>query len=94
MSFLVATNVVASRPPERRPTGTPHARANILVAKAKFTHCVLSSTIEVTNNVIAEQIYEENLILISSVTSEIKTEPKIQIMAVKFKIISKKSQHN
>ena len=25
--FLVATNVVASRPPERRPTGTPHARA-------------------------------------------------------------------
>ena len=30
MSFLVATNVVASRPPERRPTGTPHARANWL----------------------------------------------------------------
>ena len=28
MSFLVATNVVASRPPERGPTGTPHARAN------------------------------------------------------------------
>ena len=28
MSFLVATNVVASRPPEGRPTGTPHARAN------------------------------------------------------------------
>ena len=28
MMFLVATNVVASRPPERRPTGTPHARAN------------------------------------------------------------------
>ena len=28
MSFLVATNVVASRLPERRPTGTPHARAN------------------------------------------------------------------
>ena len=28
MSFLVATNVVASRPPERRPTETPHARAN------------------------------------------------------------------
>ena len=27
MSFLVATNVVASRPPERRPTGTPHAYA-------------------------------------------------------------------
>ena len=29
MTFIVATNVVASRPPERRPTGTPHARANI-----------------------------------------------------------------
>ena len=28
MLFLVATNVVASRPPERRPTGTPQARAN------------------------------------------------------------------
>ena len=27
MSFLVATDVVASRPPKRRPTGTPHARA-------------------------------------------------------------------
>ena len=26
--FLVATNVIASRPPKRRPTGTPHARAN------------------------------------------------------------------
>ena len=29
MTFIVATNVVASRPPKRRPTGTPHARANI-----------------------------------------------------------------
>ena len=28
MMFLLATNVVASRPPKRRPTGTPHARAN------------------------------------------------------------------
>ena len=26
-TFLVATNVVASRPPERRPTATPTARA-------------------------------------------------------------------
>ena len=32
MLFLVATNVVASRPPERRPTGTPHARANIRIS--------------------------------------------------------------
>ena len=29
MTFIVATNIVASRPPERRPTGTPHARAKI-----------------------------------------------------------------
>ena len=29
MSFKVATNVVASRPPECRPTGTPTARAKI-----------------------------------------------------------------
>ena len=28
MTFIVATNVIASRPPERRPPGTPHARAN------------------------------------------------------------------
>ena len=30
MTFLEATNVVASRPPKRRPTGTPTARANLL----------------------------------------------------------------
>ena len=30
MTFIVATNVITSRPPERRPTGTPHARANML----------------------------------------------------------------
>ena len=29
MSVIVAANIIASRPPERRPTGTPHARANI-----------------------------------------------------------------
>ena len=29
MSFLVATNIVASRAPKRWPTGTPHARAKI-----------------------------------------------------------------
>ena len=30
MTFIVATNVVASRPPERRPTGTSHACAKNL----------------------------------------------------------------
>ena len=28
MMFTVATNVIASRPTECRPTGTPHARIN------------------------------------------------------------------
>ena len=28
MLFIVATNVVASRPPEHRPTGTPTARCS------------------------------------------------------------------
>ena len=30
MTFIVATNVVASWPPKCRPTGTPHARTNYL----------------------------------------------------------------
>ena len=30
MTFIVATNVIASRPPECRPTGTPHARTKIV----------------------------------------------------------------
>ena len=32
--FLVATNVVASRPPKRRPSGTPHARANCIMSSS------------------------------------------------------------
>ena len=32
MAEIVATNVVASRPPERRPTATPTARANTSLA--------------------------------------------------------------
>ena len=43
MMFLGATNVVASRPPERRPTGTPHARANgmLLLGYAYHIYTVL-----------------------------------------------------
>ena len=33
MLFIEATNVVASRLPKRRPTGTPHARANFCYIK-------------------------------------------------------------
>ena len=29
MTLIVATNVIASETPERQPTGTPYARANI-----------------------------------------------------------------
>ena len=32
---IVATIVVASRPPERRPTGTPHSRAKRLLPVSK-----------------------------------------------------------
>ena len=35
-SFLVATNVVASRPPERRPTGTPTARAKKIESQERI----------------------------------------------------------
>ena len=37
MTSIVATNVVGSRPPERRPTGTPHARANSpIIIRGRF----------------------------------------------------------
>ena len=35
MTFIVDTNVLASRPPERQPTGMPHARAKIAYKKKK-----------------------------------------------------------
>ena len=37
MTFIVTTNVIASRPPKRRPTGTPHACANMKVMKVKIS---------------------------------------------------------
>ena len=37
MTFIVATNVIASRPPERRSTGTPHARANYKQISTQWT---------------------------------------------------------
>ena len=43
MLFLVATNIVASRPPERRPTGTPQARAKIVFFKVQISVQVLKS---------------------------------------------------
>ena len=42
MTFIVATNVIASRPPERRPTGTPHARAKKEKKKKKENNDVYS----------------------------------------------------
>ena len=37
MTFTVATNVVASRPPERRPTGMPHPRAKSFLRQTLFS---------------------------------------------------------
>ena len=46
MSLLVATNVVASRPPKRRPTGTPHARAKRKEKNGVFSgHYVIASNL-------------------------------------------------
>ena len=35
MMFIVATNIIASRPPKRRPPGMPHSRANSKVVGIK-----------------------------------------------------------
>ena len=43
MTFIVATNVVASRPPERWPTGTPHA-----CAKNRLFYCSVEVVIVVS----------------------------------------------
>ena len=49
MTFIVATNVVASRPPERRPTGTSHARAKnetpIFKIEQTLSLCLLKSKV-------------------------------------------------
>ena len=50
MSFLVATNVVASRPPERRPTGTLHARANIFSWLPFSVFCMLTEIFDLYDN--------------------------------------------
>ena len=34
MTFIVATNVIASQPPEGRPTGAPHTHANTDCSKS------------------------------------------------------------
>ena len=45
MAFIVATNVVASRPPKRRPTGTPHARAKDCCHIKKLSRILLPSDV-------------------------------------------------
>ena len=52
MSFLVATNVIASRPPERRPTGTPHARANCIATTSfkQIRRYMFSSGLQLQSN--------------------------------------------
>ena len=39
MLFIVATNVVASRPPEQRPTGTPHTRSKNVQNRQNIQFC-------------------------------------------------------
>ena len=39
IAFKVATNVVASRPPERQPTGIPPARANWHLPVVGYAGC-------------------------------------------------------
>ena len=43
MTFMVATNVIASRPPERRPTGTPTTRAKNCKLRTTKNECDLKS---------------------------------------------------
>ena len=43
MTFIVATNVIASRSPERRPTGTPTARAKNYKLRTTKNECDLKS---------------------------------------------------
>ena len=49
MMKIVATNVVASRPPERRPTATPNARANYRTAPILGVWLIKSTTTNLIN---------------------------------------------
>ena len=62
MKFIVATNVIASRPPERRPTGTPHARTNNRILQVAVEPSPLPTTeIENTQHVAVQPIVGEHL---------------------------------
>ena len=52
MSFIVATNVVASQPAERQPTGTPTARAKMIFSW---------SLVSILNQLIVTQTHLEAL---------------------------------
>ena len=54
--IFVATNVVASRPPERRPTATPTARANM--------YCVFGSILLLYNRCYKEPLTSVKVITI------------------------------
>ena len=64
---LVATDVITSLPPERRPTGTPHARANIyldkLVRLHKQTEEVIRDNIQISRLYILRNISALSYIL-------------------------------
>ena len=54
MTFIVATNVVASRPPERRPTGTPHARANYKILQNDRILWIVFNCYKILENIAIE----------------------------------------
>ena len=60
MTFIVATNVIASRPPERRLTGTPHARANCQGCQNKYYHHLSSETCGFQNHSDEENIGQDD----------------------------------
>ena len=65
MSFIVATNVVASRPPERRPTGTPTAHDNSLnLIPLSYVYSLLLGAFTTQ---LLSQFYNSNVKLIATV---------------------------
>ena len=70
MTFIVATNVVASRLPERRLTGTPHAHANLVIvnwsaqkplSQPRWTFCAPMAAISEFAGGMSLQVVSERL---------------------------------
>ena len=79
MSFLMATNGVASRPPKRRPTGTPHALVNSVsdpVSKLSLRHSSLGLSLKIeTSSLGCHLETDSQIILVSKSVLNIETWP-------------------